>query len=125
MHPSEQVEGKSANNGVAQEIILTVLIEPQTNEALWLPPHTPCLIFKILRLVDLFTDLKELCLLEFLVDLLTFLEEWQVCDPQSSLFVFLFTYQKYVLSRRLVSLVYSGPLFSKACCLQLIFFHRI
>ena len=99
-----------------------MLIDTQTNEAPWLPPHTPRLIFKLLQLVDLFTDLKELRFLEFLVDILTFLEEQQVCDLQTSLFVFLFTYLKSVLSWRLVSQVHSGLMFSKVCCLQLYYF---
>ena len=49
-------------------------------------------------------------------------EEQQVCDLRPSLFVFLFPYCKYVLSRRLVALVHSGPILSKACCLQLEYF---
>ena len=101
---------------------MTVLIEHKTNEALWLPPHTPHLKFKILRLVDLFTDLNELRFLELLVDLLTFLEEHQVCDPLPSLFVFLFPYHKSVLYLRLVSLVNYGPLLFKAWCPQLDYF---
>ena len=73
-HPSAQFEGKATNNREAQDIILTVLIEPQTNESLWIPPHTLLLILKLLQLVYLFTDMKELRFLELLVDLLTFLE---------------------------------------------------
>ena len=94
-HPSSQFEWKAAKNQGAQEIILNVLIEPQTNKALWISPHTPCLIFKLLWLVYLFTDLKELRLLEFLVDILTFLEEQQVCNPRPSLFVFLCWLQRH------------------------------
>ena len=70
----------------------------------------------------MFMDLKELRFLEFLVDLLTFLEEQQVCDPRPSLFVFLFPYRKSVLSWCLVSLIHSGLLLSKACCPQLDYF---
>ena len=99
-----------------------MLIEPQTNEALWLLLHTPYLIFELLILVYLFTDLKELCFLELLFDILTFLEEQQVCDPQPSLFVLLFPYRKSVLSCSLVSLVHSVLLFSKSCCPQLDYF---
>ena len=118
-HPLAQPERKAANNQGVQEIILAVLIEPQTNEALWLPPYNPHLIFKLLWLVYLFTDLKELRFLEFLVDLMTFLEEQQVCDPRTSLFVFLFPHRKYVLYRSLLSIFHSGLLLSKACCLKL------
>ena len=133
MHPSAQVEyflrvyqhnlkGKRQTNGERKISYWPCWYNLNPTKKLWIPPYTPRLILKLLLLVDMFTDLKELCFLKFLVYLLTFLEEHKVCDPRPYLFVLLFPYRKSVLSRRLVSLVHSGPLLSNTCCLQLYYF---